>query len=325
MTESDVDYREKIIADLQVLQQKENLERNFFKARAYKKVVDELLLRDTPIRTMDDVRMIPGVGEKIRAKIEEILSTGELRVAQEIKADKKRTIQQQLLDIYGVGPVKAKSLVADYGIQTVDDLKKVVTEHPDVLNAKQKIGLEYYEELQERIPRKEMQKHESLLRKFAVQCGFDMVMVGSYRRGKKDSGDIDILLRTGKGPQQEPVEKAFERMIKTLEGKAYIREILALGPKKCMAIVKLTDVTVARRLDILLTPEEEFPYALLYFTGSQKFNIATRKAALEKGYTMNEHGMKATKDGVDAPPIFKDEEAILNFLGMAYVKPEDRE
>ena len=81
----------------------------------------------------------------------------------------------------------------------------------------------------------------------------------------------------------------------------------------------------AIRLDLLMTPQEEFAYAILYFTGSQNFNVAFRRYVLDKGYTINEHIMKPMKEGVKEVPPMKSEEDIFAFLGLQYVKPEDRE
>ena len=54
---------------------------------------------------------------------------------------------------------------------------------------------------------------------------------------------------------------------------------------------------VARRVDFLYTSIEEFPFAILYFTGSKIFNTVMRQVAVEKGYTMNEHGLYTLQDG----------------------------
>jgi DNA polymerase/3'-5' exonuclease PolX len=84
-----------------------------------------------------------------------------------------------------------------------------------------------------------------------------------------------------------------------------------------------------RRLDILLTPPEAYGYALLYFTGSQRFNILVRQHALTKGYSLNEHCLsldskwKGPKPA--AIPVLKTEAEILAFLGIKWVSPTDRE
>jgi DNA polymerase/3'-5' exonuclease PolX len=88
--------------------------------------------------------------------------------------------------------------------------------------------------------------------------------------------------------------------------------------------VKLAD-GVARRLDLLVVPTEQFPFALLYFTGSGDFNVAFRKHALSLGYTLNEHTMVPLKgSSAPMPPGMKSEKDIFAFLGLRYVPPEER-
>ena len=90
-----------------------------------------------------------------------------------------------------------------------------------------------------------------------------------------------------------------------------------------MAFVKLNKDSKARRLDLLITPEKEYAYAELYFTGSDSFNVAFRKYALSKGYTLNEHIMKPKTDAKEVPEL-KAEKDIFDFLGLEYKEPHDR-
>jgi DNA polymerase/3'-5' exonuclease PolX len=151
-------------------------------------------------------------------------------------------------------------------------------------------------------------------------------VVGSYRRGAKDSGDIDVLITMeDKTPKQRAA--AFHEYVDKLKAKGYMSEVLSEGDQKCLSIVKLGPMETSRRLDLLLLPTVQFPFALLYFTGSGDFNVAFRKHALSLGYTLNEHEMKLTgKAGVEAKPVaaFKHEAEIFAFLGLKYKEPAQR-
>lgn len=318
-----MDYKDKIIEELDTLRKKEVQDKQVFKARAYAKVISQLKLHTAPIRSLDDLGGVDGVGDKIRAKIGEIIATGTLQQAQAVRKERKLDTTDMLMQIYGVGPVKAKQLVADHKVTSFEHLRELVAKNPSILNAKQKIGLMYVEDLQKRIPRDEMKEHESMLKK-TLPKGFTMQVVGSYRRGALDSGDIDVLLCAPKLDDTQGA-KAFANMCEELQKSSYIKEILALGPKKCMGICKLSGSMPARRIDLLLTPKDEYAYAELYFTGSEKFNIAMRKHALDKGYTMNEHGMKPVKEGVPEPPFMNNEKDIFAFLDYPYVAPTKRD
>ena len=113
----------------------------------------------------------------------------------------------------------------------------------------------------------------------------------------------------------------------------YIIDILSTGSKKCLAISSLNEVekakkkyTVVRRLDLLLTKPEEYPYALLYFTGSDKFNIEMRKKALQLGYSLNEHTLKFLNSSKNKNkiPDMETEEDVFKFLDMSYLEPNKR-
>jgi DNA polymerase beta len=208
------------------------------------------------------------------------------------------------------------------GIKTIADLRKTLAGDPDLLNDVQKMGLKYYEDSIERIPRQEMEMHEALILT-ALDPRFTGVVVGSYRRGAASSGDIDVLLMLPDTLSKKEQGQLFLETIQMLKESDYIVDTLAQGPKKFLGYVRL-EGEKARRLDLLMTPEEEFAYAILYFTGSQNFNVAFRSYALEKGYTLNEHTLKPVKEGVPPVPPMKAEEDIFAFLGLEYVEPEQR-
>ena len=78
-----------------------------------------------------------------------------------------------------------------------------------------------------------------------------------------------------------------------------------------------------RRIDFMLTQEHEYPFALLYFTGSGPFNVAMRNFALSKGYSLSEYGLKDA-NGKFVGDAFRTEEDIFEFLGLKYIPPEQR-
>ena len=75
-----------------------------------------------------------------------------------------------------------------------------------------------------------------------------------------------------------------------------ILHVLSRGNSKTLVISRLpsdtdTDNRIARRIDFLYAPLDEYAFALLYFTGSKIFNTVMRQKALDQGYTFNEHGI----------------------------------
>ena len=304
-----MDKKQKIVDSLDILRIRDLQSGEKFSALAYTKAIRELKKLDT-ITSIENVEGVAGVGKKIKEKIQEILTTGSLEAATTAMKDLKIDVYQDLLQVYGIGPVKAKELIEKDKITSIEDLRK----KPELLNEKQIIGLKYYEDMKERIPRKEMDDHNTYIQKF-IKEPCEATIVGSYRREAETSGDIDVLI---KAPEDFNTQNLVHSMVKS----GYIVDILALGSKKCMAFVKLKNGKV-RRMDLLISPEKEYPYALLYFTGSDSFNVAFRKYALTKGYTLNEHRLSKTDDESELKGI-KTEKQIFRFFGLKYKEPKDR-
>jgi DNA polymerase/3'-5' exonuclease PolX len=318
-----MDRKQAIIDALDTLRKREIATNEPFKARAYANVIAQLKNHPTPIIRYEDVNDLKGIGETIGKKIKEILEKKHAEA--EAEAEKETNAMEAwnaFQHIYGVGPVKATDVVKK-GIRSIPQLREQIQTNPTLLNDKQKIGLMYYEDLLERIPRSEMEEHEEILR-FLLPPSmkqYEMNLVGSFRRQAMSSGDIDVLLRVPKTSQNATQQLA--RYVDNLKKHKYIEQMLALGAHKCMAICRLPNGT-ARRLDVLLTPDQEYAYSMLYFTGSESFNVGFRQHALSKGYTLNEHSLKSIREGVCIVPYMATEKDIFQFLGLRYVEPSQR-
>ena len=318
------DYKQIIIDSLEVLRKRDVADKAVFSARAYAKVITQLKNYNGTITEYDDVKNIEGIGAKMEKKIKEILETGSLAAAEKARELYNIDALDALQKIYGVGPAKSTELVKS-GIISISQLRDEVKSNPKLLNDKQKIGLKYYEELLERIPRTEMEEHRDILHTLLPDemTEYDTEIVGSFRREATNSGDIDVLIRVPFNADAKTAKANLELYVKMLEGFGYIEEILALGEHKCMAISRMYNGK-ARRLDLLMTPDEEYAYSILYFTGSDRFNVAFRQYAIDKGYTLNEHTLTPIKAGVQTPPYMKTEKDIFKFLGLRYIDPSKR-
>ena len=318
------DYKQIIIDSLEVLRKRDVADKEVHSARAYNKVVTQLKNYNGTITEYDDVKNITGIGAKMEKKIKEILETGSLAAAEKARELYNIDALDALQNIYGVGPAKATDLVKA-GIVSISQLREEIKSNPKLLNDKQKIGLKYYEELLERIPRTEMEEHRDILHTLLPDemTEYDTEIVGSFRREATNSGDIDVLIRVPFNADAKTAKANLELYVKMLEGFGYIEEILALGEHKCMAISRMYNGK-ARRLDLLMTPDEEYAYSILYFTGSDRFNVAFRQYAIDKGYTLNEHTLTPIKAGVQTPPYMKTEKDIFKFLGLRYIDPSKR-
>ena len=146
-------------------------------------------------------------------------------------------------------------------------------------------------------------------------------IMGSYRRGAKDSGDIDICISD---PNDDI--NVFNNFIDALIEKKILIEVLSRGNTKSLGISQLRRKP-ARRIDFMFTKHKELSFALLYFTGSKEFNTVMRKRALDMGYTMNEHGFHKLINGNKTEKLdryFPTEQSVFEFLGMEYKTPIER-
>lgn len=315
------DFKPTILRELETMRLADLYRKQAFPARAYATAIDSLTGLSGPIHSIEDVKGLEGIGSKIQLKIQEIIDTGSLRAASDVKRELPIEAFQTLLGVHGIGPVKAKDLI-DEGIQSIEALKKVSTENPKLLTAAQKLGLRYYEDALLRIPRDEMKEHEELILS-GLDEKFEGTVVGSYRRGAASSGDIDVLLTLPDSMSAKDQGALFLHMIQLFKEIDYIVDSLSSGPTKFLGYSRLEGKPV-RRLDLLMIPKSEYACAILYFTGSQQFNVAFRSYALSKGYTLNEHRLEPTKEGVAAVPAFSTEKDIFDFLGLRYVEPTMR-
>ena len=130
--------------------------------------------------------------------------------------DMKNTPKIIFTNVYGIGPKKAEELEKS-GLTSIDDLVKASYNDSKLLNEKQKIGLKYYKDINARIPRSEITKFEQILTKQVTpDTKLKFEIVGSYRRGAKDSGDIDVIFTTT-DPSQ--TLKQQEDLFKNIIGK----------------------------------------------------------------------------------------------------------
>ena len=284
-----------------------------FRAKAYQKAQNSIISYPNNITSLKQLEGLPGIGATIMEKFKEYVETGTLRI---IEQEKTNPINI-LTDVYGIGPKKAEELVKA-GIKTIAELRE---RQDELLNDIQKVGLQFYEDILQRIPRQEIEEYKELLKSDIKNKDAAFEIVGSYRRGAENSGDIDIIITGDTGI-------AYKDLIDELIKRKIILHVLSRGPVKTLVIAKLPNCAIARRLDFLYAPPNEYAFALLYFTGSKVFNTVMRQKALDLGYTLNEHAIcHLTTDKKKGDPVlqhFPTEKSIFDFLGMPYRTPLER-
>ena len=135
-------------------------------------------------------------------------------------------------------------------------------------------------------------------------------LVGSYARGRPDSGDVDILL----------YDVPSEDFLAAVDSKKYIP--LSKGPSKLSGMYEYKGKKYL--IDLWLTNEEDKIFMRLFATGSKNFNIRMRYVAIIRGYKLNQYGLWDGKTGKKISGL-KTEQDVFDKIKMQYKKPEDRQ
>jgi DNA polymerase IV len=157
-----------------------------------------------------------------------------LPTARELEKDEHLRHLKLFYEIWGVGADTARKFYFDRGWKDIDD---VVEFGWTSLNRVQQIGVKYYDEFQVKIPRKEVEEiREVVLSHARAVRGIDeagwggtrdveAVIVGGYRRGKEECGDVDIILSHR---DEEVTENLVVDVVGSLEREGWITHTLTL-------------------------------------------------------------------------------------------------
>lgn len=294
---------------------------NKYEAQSYKKIVNSLSNYKGEIKSIDDLKGISGIGDRTLLKVDEILRTGKLKLLDDMMRNKNIMSRFELQKVLGIGPKLSKKLVEEKGIKSIEELRKAYKSGDIKLSHMQEIGLKYYDKLNSEIPRKEItdykNKFEKVLHKKFPEV--DVHMAGSYRRGKKLSGDIDMILVNPKIKTLNELNKSdiFDKIVEYLVDEGLIIEIINKSKNNLMAITN-----TYRHIDIKMSPQNLLPFYMLYFGSGVSFSKEIRQKAKEKGYKLSERGLY--KNGKVVMDKAVSEKEIFNKLDIEYIKPENR-
>lgn len=293
-----------------------NKKGDMMRSRIYGKAADTVLSVREDITNIEQIKGKPNIGPTILSKMKEYIETGTLSVLEKEKSNPLLW----LTDIHGIGPKKASELIQK-GIRNIEQLKE---RKEELLNNVQKLGLKYYDDVSKPIPRDDIDMFKKMFDeefKKVAEKDSKYEIVGSYRRGKKVSGDIDVIITSENS-------EVFKKFVDSLKEKKIIVEILSYGNTKALVIGKLQENSTARRIDFMYTPPDEYPFAILYFTGSKAFNTVMRGHALKMGISLNEHGMYEKEQGKEKgkklDKKFTTEKEIFDDLQLKFKEPEMR-
>ncbi|KAG9666001.1 DNA polymerase beta-like protein, partial [Aureobasidium melanogenum] len=306
--------------------------RDQWRSKSYRQAISALRKHPTKVTTKEEAMRIYGIGTSIAEKIEEIVRTSHLRKLDSTKMDERQQILNRFLKIYGVG-LHAAERWASAGYKTLDDLLQKAE-----LTDNQRIGIAHYDDFNSRVPRAEVEQHAATVKQAlkALNKGYKIYTMGSYRRGAKDSGDIDLLITKPGASIDEIRETVMDRLVPLLTKQKFLVAALAQTSQsdgtKWHGASCLPDSSIWRRIDLLLVPEEELGAALLYFTGNDIFNRSMRLLASKKGMRLNQRGLYKDvlrdfgREKLSEGTLVegKDERKIFEALGVPWRPPEHR-
>jgi DNA polymerase (family 10) len=264
----------------------------------------------------------PGVGKSSLAKIEEFLKTGAITAHREL-LKKIPTDLLKLLDVPGMGPKGVKAVYEKLNVKSIAELKEAIANcslaklpgFGDKKAAAIIRGIEFLEKSTGRIRLDEALGASYIVTEFLRElAGTERIQTaGSLRRRVETIGDVDILVSAGKS------KKTAERIVEGFTGARFVDEVLASGPTKGSALIRIESTAV--QVDVRVVPKESFGAAAQYFTGSKEHNVRLREIAIKAGLKLNEYGLFKGEKMVAG----RNEEEIYETLKLAYIDPLLRE
>jgi DNA polymerase (family X) len=258
---------------------------------------------------------IPGIGETLQQKITTLVTTGKLEFYDELK-QKVPAGLIEMLRIQGMGPKKVKALYSELGIDTLDKLKAAC--EADRIAALKGFGAKTQQKILEGLAFLDKTGKRFLISE-ALEIATDVFnrlrdhpkvkraeLCGSLRRRKETIGDLDILVSSSDA----------KTLMDAFVGLPAVTQVIGHGETK-------SSVVLANGLncDLRVVTDEQYPFALHYFTGSKEHNIAIRARAQSYGLKLNEYALEGEKKNVKC----KDEADIFAALDLDYIAPELRE
>ena len=289
-----------------------------FKPRAYRRAAQSIGSLGRPIEDIaaeGKLEEIPGVGENIAKKIEEIVQTGRLDYHQKLKKSLPIKVDE-LLEIEGIGPRKIKLFYNKLGVKNLKGLEKAAKHGK--LRELPGMGEKSEQQILESIKFAKSKGQRALLgyilpvadeikEKMRAFGAVEQVEVaGSIRRRKETIGDIDILVTT----------KQPKKVVDYFTNLKNVAKVVSKGPTRSTVRLK-----AGIECDLRVVQPQSFGSALMYFTGSKAHNIALRKIAIKKGWKLSEYGL-FEKDKQIAGLTEKE---VYKKLGLPYIEPEIRE
>ncbi|KAI8086268.1 uncharacterized protein BX664DRAFT_359810 [Halteromyces radiatus] len=334
---SPLDHPNKDLVEIfESLEHSRELRGDTINSLGYRKAAAAIKSYPYKIKSVNEAFQLKGIGKKTGRIVEDYLKKGTVPDLETLKEDEEFKTLKLFYNIHGVGATTAREWYHK-GHRTLEEVKK-----NESLSRDQLLGIKYYDDFLQPIPRQQV---EIIIEEFRVvleeyQSGCDFTICGSYRRGKQTSGDVDILVTH---PDDKVASKLLTGCVDRLQSLGYIQDILSMtnfgtvnssddddddtiktrihstGQALCVWLSK--NDPVYRRVDLIVVPWDDYPVAILSWTGSGHFNRSLRlRAKKVNGLKVTSHGFfrKGEKLKVTS------ERHAFELLDLTYLEPKDR-
>ena len=273
----------------------------------------------------DNLTDIKGIGDSIAQDIKSYAETGKIDVLESLR-EKIPAGVIKWLNISGLGPKNIAKIHSQLGISELEELKEACQDgrvaELDGLGKKsaQKIldSIKWMEKFDDRCRLDEATEIAKPIFDFLKdRDGVEAIDVaGSLRRSLETIGDVDILI----GAEEQHIKHLFDAFVEH----DLVIDVLGRGDTK--SSIRTKD---GRQVDLRIVKPEQFPAALMYFTGSKEHNVVLRQRARERELSLNEYGLFELDDdgntNFDKPIGYSSEADIYEKLDLHFIPPELRE
>ena len=332
--------------------------------KTYDRAIYQIRKWNKPITHGNELLHLEGIGKGMVEKIDTIIHFGTLPILKEksielhnTQINKKNKTEIQY--ILGFSKTFINEIKRKHNVKTINDFRDYIKNINNTiikLTHIQELGLKYYEDLNDLIPRNEITYLGNQLKRLienqdegddeANLYKVKVMLSGSYpSQTKKYSKDIDIIIvntehntinhsgtlkkiisHIEKKFEDTEKEKGKEKDTESKDNKKKL-EIISLGETKFMGLLNSPLSHKMRHIDIRMVNLEELPYTWFYFSSGQIFNILIRKKLKQKGYKLNEYGLFKNNSKVkfDVYPEHKMEKLKLMFQRKSHQSPQSLE
>jgi DNA polymerase IV len=194
--------------------------------RAYSTSIAAMAAYPYKVSNPREIMALPGCDAKIANLYIEWVNTGTIKAVDDIEADEDLKILRVFYEIWGVGATTAREFYYDKGWRDLDD---IVEYGWKTLSRVQQIGVKFYDEFLDQIPRAEVKEIGDIVHRHACKArndGIQSLIVGGYRRGKEASGDVDIIVSH---PDEKQTLNIVNDIVTSLEDEGWITHTLLLS------------------------------------------------------------------------------------------------